>query len=125
MKRLSILVFLTLLVVLTLFTLAALAADPAGALTAPDVETVSNVVVAIVTAIIVALPLIVWLLKQTAWGKANAAALDELVDAVGKARRESPIYAEPILKTMKDKEKTAPPDVVRMWKAAVLRRDPK
>ena len=69
-------------------------------------------------------PLIIAFIKLTGWGKANREALDQVVDAVGSARR-SQLPAESILGKMKRKENDAPPRVVQAWKKAVRRRDPK
>jgi hypothetical protein len=80
----------------------------------------------LVIAIALALaPAIVAVLKLTAWGRANAQALEEVVDAVGQARKaQEP--AVRILDIMGAKELGAvDAEVVAAWKRAVAKRDPK
>jgi len=107
---------------LAFLTLAALAA-PSAAFASGGGGGEFDLVAAIFGAVPPLVLLIVTILKLYPWGKRNEKALDEVVEAVGRARKlEQP--ARKILEIMKARERTAEPEVVAAWKRAVQRRDP-
>jgi len=114
-------VFLAVAAVILLAPYQALAG---GEVTAPDPALVLSWVELVISIAVIAAPIVLALIKLTAWGRANKEALDAVVDSVGKARRMGR-PAQAILKTMETKEKTATPNAVRAWKRIVRRVDPK
>lgn len=84
--------------------------------------------IAIVKLVAIALPLVVGgvtsILKLTRWGRNNKEALENVVDAVGQVRQQEGDVID-IIKIMAAKETTVDPAVVKTWKAAVDKVDPK
>lgn len=69
-------------------------------------------------------PFIGAIIGLTQWGKSHKGALDEVVEVVGQMKKaNSPISN--LLQLMSAKEKSASPSVVKAWKKARDRRDPK
>ena len=68
---------------------------------------------------------VIEVVRKTAWGQANAGALDVLAEVLGQLKKLSPQIEKEILDRLSARERTADPAVVDAWKAARERRDPK